>query len=245
MLFWMSFVYALAFTIIHICTKYLFFVKHGERNYFLSVSGGIAVSYVFIHLLPELNSHQRIIEDSNTFEGLKFLENHAFIMALCGLVIFYGLERMVKNAKKGDKESKKGISYTGVFWIHISFFFVYNALIGYLLIREHYENGSGMFFYFLALAVHFMTNDHSLRSEHKQVYDKYGRWLLSGAILIGWILGVVTKVDELIISLLVAFLAGGITLNVLKEELPEEKDSSFVAFSIGILGYTSLLLLVN
>jgi hypothetical protein len=44
------------------------------------------------------------------------------------------------------------------------------------------------------------------------------------------------------IALLFAFLAGGVILNVLKEELPEERQSRFWAFALGAGIYTVLLL---
>ena len=41
---------------------------------------------------------------------------------------------------------------------------------------------------------------------------------------------------------LFAFLAGGVILNVIKEELPEEQESLFWAFALGAALYTVLLL---
>jgi hypothetical protein len=43
---------------------------------------------------------------------------------------------------------------------------------------------------------------------------------------------------------LFAFLAGGVVLNVLKEELPEERESRFWAFALGAASYTALLLVL-
>ncbi len=50
-------------------------------------------------------------------------------------------------------------------------------------------------------------------------------------------------VVSLFALVLTAFLAGGIILNVLKEELPEERESRFGAFFVGSLLYSVLLLL--
>ncbi|WP_180381094.1 MULTISPECIES: hypothetical protein [Fischerella] len=44
------------------------------------------------------------------------------------------------------------------------------------------------------------------------------------------------------IALLFTFLAGGVILNILKEELPEERKSRFWAFALGAGIYTVLLL---
>lgn len=237
----LSLVFVIGFIFIHFFSKTMKFIKDSPRSRFLSIAGGIAVSYVFIHLMPELSKHQRVLEQLGDKGIFHLFENHAYLIALLGLTIFYGLEKMVKNSKKesGTKKSK-----TGVFWIHITSFFVYNALIGYLLIRETYRSNWGMLFYFLAMAVHFVTNDHSLRKDHKEIYDHFGRWLLTLAILFGWMVGLFTELKEIYISILTAFLAGGIILNVLKEELPEERESSFVAFFLGLVSYSVLLLLV-
>jgi len=44
---------------------------------------------------------------------------------------------------------------------------------------------------------------------------------------------------------LVAFLAGSVVLNVLKEELPEYRESQVWAFAMGCAGYTALLLITR
>lgn len=44
------------------------------------------------------------------------------------------------------------------------------------------------------------------------------------------------------IAVIFAFLAGSIIFNVLKEELPEERQSRFWAFAVGVAIYAALLL---
>ncbi|HWN44540.1 MAG TPA: hypothetical protein VNW71_20115 [Thermoanaerobaculia bacterium] len=46
------------------------------------------------------------------------------------------------------------------------------------------------------------------------------------------------------LALLFAFLAGGIVLNILKEELPSERESRFSAFALGAGSYAAILLLL-
>ena len=67
---------------------------------------------------------------------------------------------------------------------------------------------------------------------------------MAAAIIIGSAIGFSSEISEAAISLLFSFLAGGVILNVLKEELPEERQSRFSAFSIGAFCYTVLLLLL-
>lgn len=58
-----------------------------------------------------------------------------------------------------------------IFQIHIGMFFIYNTIIGYLLVRGEYGGYLGLTFYFIAMAAHFITIDWSLRTSHKDVYE--------------------------------------------------------------------------
>jgi hypothetical protein len=100
-----------------------------------------------------------------------------------------------------------------------------------------------LFFFFLAMALHFLVNDYGLRRDHKQAYHDTGRWLLAAAVILGWIIATTLVIHEVAVAILFAFLAGGVILNVLKEELPQETLSSFWAFALGAVLYAALLLL--
>lgn len=238
-----TFILALGFVAVHLFSRYLRFLDSAPRSRLLSAAGGVSVAYVFIHLLPELNKHNEVLDRNIELDALKFFENHTYIVAMIGLAIFYGLERMVKVSKKKQQE-QNNVDRTskGVFWIHITSYLLYNGLIGYLLLHGEQETVLGLFFYFIALAVHFITSDHAFREAHKEVYDRIGRWLLAGAILAGWAIGIAVMVNENVIAVLFALLAGGVILNVMKEELPEERESNFWAFAAGLMGYTILLM---
>lgn len=63
-------------------------------------------------------------------------------------------------------------------------------------------------------------------------------------MIAGWAIGSHSEIHGAAIALLFSFLAGGVVLNVLKEELPEERESRFWAFAAGAAGYAALLLLI-
>jgi hypothetical protein len=90
-----------------------------------------------------------------------------------------------------------------------------------------------------------VTTDFGLRQDAPAGYDGVARWVLSAAVLAGCLLGVLIDVAEPAIAMLFAFLAGGIVLNVLKEESPQERESRFGAFALGAGGYALLLLPAN
>lgn len=95
--------------------------------------------------------------------------------------------------------------------------------------------------YMIAMALHFVVNDYGLREHHKTMYDQTGRWILAAAIITGWAIGSGLELSKAAIAVLFAFLAGGVVLNVLKEELPEERESRFWTFAVGAVGYKCVI----
>lgn len=232
---------AVGLALIHLFSGKLRFVNL-PRSRWLSGAGGVSVAYVFVHILPELSEHQMVLEEAE--KGfVSYLEHHVYLLALLGLTAFYGLERMASESRENQQEAGKGsVTTQGVFWVHIASFAVYNALIGYLLMHREQPDMENLLLYSLAMALHFVVNDFGLRENHKHIYDYIGRWILAAAIIVGWVIGSGTEIGEATIAVLFAFLAGGIVLNVLKEELPEERDSRFWAFGLGAAIYSILLL---
>ncbi len=238
----LSALFAVGLAIVHLYSGKLRLLSVIPRSRWLSLAGGVSVAYVFVHLLPELSERQEVFQE---LEGpvIGFVEHHVYLMALLGLAIFYGLERVVKDSRQRSHAlGRGGATATPVFWMHITSFAVYNALIGYLLVHREEPGIQSLFLFFVAMALHFMVNDYGLRQDHKDIYEKQGRWLLTAAIIVGWVIGAGTEIPDAAIAILFAFLAGGIILNVLKEELPDDRESRFWAFALGAGGYSVLLL---
>ncbi len=235
---------AAGLAVVHLLAKNLLFLQAVPRSRWLSFGSGVSVAYVFIHILPELNEQQESIQETLNRE-LLFLENHVYLIALLGVAIFYGLERLIKQSRQQNQAEGEGdVAERHVFGIHMASFAVYNALIGYLLLHRESPDLASLFTFAIAMGLHFVVNDYGLRQDHKHNYDRSGRWILAAAIMVGWAIGAGTKIHQAAIAVLFAFLAGGVILNVLKEELPEERQSHFGSFAIGAAGYTLLLLAI-
>lgn len=227
---------------IHLFASQLRFLNTVPRSRWLSIAGGVSVAYVFIHILPELSEGQEEFKQIGETGIIRYLEHHVYLLALAGLAIFYGLERMAKLSRERNLKAGRGDSTSaGVFWLHIASFAVYNALIGYLLLHREEQTVQSLLFFFFAIGLHLVVNDNGLREHHKRDYDRLGRWILSAAVFVGFLIGLVTEIHALALAALFAFLAGGIILNVLKEELPEERESRFWAFALGAAAYAALL----
>jgi hypothetical protein len=236
----LALVAAVVLAVVHVFGGRLRFMAGVPRSRWLSAFGGISVAYVFVHLLPELAEGQKTVEEYG--ELLGFLEHHVYLVALTGLALFYGVESHSLRSRR-ERRDQRGEDQTGrgAFWLSICSFAVYNFIVGYLLLRGELEEATSLALFTLALAVHFVINDFGLREHHKGGYERAGRWLIAAAVLVGWTIGVITELPERAIALVLAFIAGGIVLNVLKEELPGERRARFMPFMAGAVGYAALL----
>ena len=238
---WYSAIAALLLALTHLFAEKLKFSAI-PRSKWLSFAGGISVAYIFVHLLPELAEGQELLKE----KGMEFLKHHTYLIALFGLALFYGLEKAAKQSnqsarKEPENEMSKNLE---VFWLHISSFALYNTIIGYLLVHREDESWLKLLVFTIAMAFHFVVNDYALVEHYPGAYRRRGRWLVTLAVMGGWLLGVMAEISEMWIAVLFAFIAGGTIMNVLKEELPKERQSNFWAFCIGLIVYSGLLLII-
>jgi hypothetical protein len=235
---------ALVFAAIHIAGPSMAFLRTTPRSIWLSLAGGVSVAYVFVHVLPELARFQsRFKSEIESASLLSRFESHIYLIALIGLCTFYGLHRAVRRAGSPLKqEGGTSASSLRVFWVHLASYAFYSVLIGYLLLHREEQDLRGLALYSVAMGFHFIVNDQGLREDHGAAYDKRGRWILAAAPLIGWGMGAMATLHPLLISSLFGFLMGGVVLNVLKEELPDNRESRFWAFALGAIFYAVVLL---
>lgn len=249
--------------LVHLGVSRLHRLRERPRRFWLSMGSGTAVAYVFLHLLPDLQQHQGELEQASE-AVLGWLDRHVYLLALLGLAVFYGLERLALHERRahlrgaaqtvdtalGTDHRRQADPRPGeqtsaaTFWLSMSGFTIYNALIGHLLVWQASRGMGPLILLTMTMALHFLVNDYALREHHQTRYRRAGRWVLSVAVLLGTSVGLAGVVPPLVVSLLVAFLAGGVVLNVLKEELPAANESRFGAFLLGMLGYAALLLLI-
>ena len=234
---------AVALALVHLFAGKLRFLSVEPRSRWLSFASGISVAYVFAHLLPEVAEAQAVFVEAGV-ERAVVGEGHVWLLALAGLVGFYGLARQAKASREevtgeGDRTER------AVFWVQMASYAVYNVLIGYLLGRGEAGDGSVLWLFWIAMALHFFVNDYGLRTDHKDRYTHTGRWVLAAAVVAGSGLGRAVELPSPVVAGLVALLAGGVVLNVLKEELPEERESRFWPFALGAASYAALLVAVG
>jgi hypothetical protein len=237
--------FVLSLGLLHIYAGRLGWIEQVPKRHWLSFGAGVSIAYVFVDVLPILSAGQAILAETAITIG-KRLEHHVYLVALLGLVAFYSLELLAKRSRAGNRQKAQAdCTSPGVFWVHTGSFALYNALLGYLLREAEHQGLVPCALFFLALMLHFTVNDHALRSHHKALYDRLGRWLLALAVIGGYLVGSGYMLNEASIAFLWAFVAGGLILNVIKDELPRDGDTSLGAFVTGMGGYAVLLVTVS
>lgn len=211
------------------------------RSKWLSLAGGVSVAYVFAHLLPEVaRRNDEVVSEASPLS----VENPVWIVALAGLAVFYAVEHVALLSRRRRRGAETEAP-PAVFWVSIASFAAYNTVIGYLL-RERAEAGAAALgLYAFAIGLHFVVNDIGLRDHHKARYDRVGRWIAAGAVVLGAVAALAVTVPKAAVAVAIALLSGGIVLNVLKEELPGERQASLGPFAVGLAGYTALVTLAG
>ncbi|MCB1884328.1 MAG: hypothetical protein KDG89_10090 [Geminicoccaceae bacterium] len=230
---------------VHVLGYRMRFLSYVPRSGWLSAAGGVAVAYVIVHVLPELAGYREHLGPglADRALGLPVGEVLVYLFTLLGLVAFYGVERLAQRYRRAPTRARDVPPPPLVFRVHMATYAVYNALIGYLVLHREVKGLPSLLFFTVAMALHFLVNDRGLAQEHGAAYERVGRWLLAGAAVAGWLIGLFLPVPMGVLAALFAVLAGGTILNVMKEELPEERQSRFLPFLGGAAAYTVLLLL--
>ena len=211
-----------------------------------SFAGGLAVAYVFLHLLPEIAAGDEGVAEAlgDTVESTPLLELTVFLVALTGFTVFYGLERMADrhHPRGGGGSGSAGWLYA----VHLGAFAAYNALITYTL---PLRTRTGLVFallFTLAIGLHFVLTDRGLQEHYGDRFRRGGRFVLAGALATGWVLAALFAPTSTVeVSLLTALIGGTTLLNVFKEELPDARRSHFGWFLAGLVLYAALLLVVT
>jgi hypothetical protein len=113
--------------------------------------------------------------------------------------------------------------------------------MGYLLVHNLEQTPLSIVLFAIAIVFHFIAVDHALREAHGADYERIGRFVLAGACVLGWAVGLVFVLPNYALALLESFVSGAIIMNSTIMELPSERDGRFLPFVSGGISYGMIL----
>ena len=100
----------LVFSCVHLWAEKIRALGVLSQRRFLSLGGGVAISYVFVDLLPKLGKSNQLIE--RVLSGFfPYFERHAFVAALLGFLLFFFVDRSPSRWFKDEKYGITMIAY--------------------------------------------------------------------------------------------------------------------------------------
>lgn len=217
--------------------------QHRWTPRMLSFASGLSVSYVFLDLLPGLSKRQSALD---AVGWLSALNRHVYILALVGLVVAFWVETAARESRM--RQRQQGLADQTAkfaFMLSMTSAIVQHVATGYAVGTPGDQAVDPLWLFAVALGLHFLVNDHAMAEHHGPRYEGKGRWLLVAALLLGWLIGVIDsiRIPDVVLTLVLSYLAGGTILNIIRHELPDTRRTSDVgAFALGAACYTVLLL---
>jgi hypothetical protein len=190
-----------------------------------------------LHLLPGLvekgQSLEKILRD--TIDQHPLLDLGIFLSALLGFTLYYGIELIARHQRHNRRRLSEAIIQDHEFLLHLIPYTIYNELLTYTLPLQ-IESGMGYAVIFvMAMGFHYSIIDRKFKHAFGSRFERQGRPALLVALLLGWMLAMVTEPENLaLVALLIGLLSGTTLLNVFLEELSLERESSFPGFVTGV-----------
>jgi hypothetical protein len=225
-----------AFLLARYCRR--FTPKHKHR--WQSLSAGVAVAYVFVNVIPELEEHRPTVAGT-AMKIVLSAEKRIYVWALAGCIAFAGLRSLeYHKPKNGQRSDRAGLVYWGV----MAGYALYTLLLGYLLIHREDDSLLSLELFVFAMGLHLFMLDQELVEKFECRYAPLGGYLLAFCVLLGWILGSIHAFSDSLTSRLFAFIVGGVVMSAAHEELPSEGNGRFWWFVAGATFYATLLMLI-
>lgn len=225
---WPAFLVLIAFVFIHLFANKAHVLGWVWHARFLSFAAGISFAYVFIDLLPTLEKGQPILKQAID-PLVPYLDRHSYLIALMGFLFFYGIQGVSGPSNRSFYASTAGFS-------------LFNFFIGTSLSDVNNPDIQPLLLFAIAIGLHYFIHDHNLREINTVLYDQIGRWVLVVALILGWMTGFFFIIPVALIDLVVAFIAGGVLMNVMRYELPKREPGTYKFFLLGSILYTVILL---
>jgi hypothetical protein len=227
----------LALCAVHITVKHWRFLDGPRGHFWLSVAAGTALAYVFTYLLPKLAViQQEIVEFQGPLSG--FLRQQAYLLALIGLLTLFAVD---KAAARTPKETR--LELTRGLVLQTVIYGAYSVQLGYLLASFRQPDLATYLLAGAILGAHLMGIDHHIAHRHPIAFNAVLRWVFAACCVAGWAVGSFTDRFTHAVMLSNTFVAGGIIVIALREELRDQHSTLLPFFAAAGLASAGIVTL--
>jgi hypothetical protein len=233
--------------LVHIFVGKLRFLET-KPGIWTSAGAGIGVAYAFLVLLPKLAVAQSALQQATDGGLYGFLLHHSYLVALTGLVVYFGMDIAVERALVLPDRRVFRPAVRLLVCAHAGSLTGYYLLVSYLMseLRERgYVGYVSLGLFAAAMLLHYATIDHGLRKKYGGLYEQFMRWVFVAASLGGWALAAIIEIPYTALAMLNSLFAGALIVFTLKEKTPGSDRVHFRAFLAGVTGYSVLLIVVE
>ena len=234
-------------SLVHIFVGQLHFLDKNP-GIWKSVAGGVGITYIFLVLLPKIAAAQTVLERASESGFYGFLVHHSYLVALAGLVIYYGMDAAVENVLVQPVRRTGRLAVKALVYAHAASLSGYYFLVSYLMSKARdagYVDYVSLGMFVFAMLLHYLTINHGLRHKYGGLYDRILRWIFVVASMGGWFIASRTNIPYESLALLNSLFAGALIVLTLKEKAPGSNYVHFQAFLAGVTAYALLLLVVE
>ena len=247
---WISVIPALLLSSTHVILAFPIFdftFRKADTRLWSSIAGGVAASYVFIQLIPELVNNTREVE--RELNGQVLVTRLVFLCCFLGFFTFYVMESVIMSFRQKDivdqedqenqyvsmnqvivlPRSKK----TYLYLLHLITFGISNIVVGSLLPSRLRVFGMfSLWLYWVATETFYIVIDFSSKNHFPRRYNTYGKWVLFLFTIIGWLIGYFIIIPRYVQPLISSTLAGITIMTIIKEQLPSPKGNPNITMFI-------------
>lgn len=196
--------------------------KHPQRQ--AAFGGGLSVAYVFLHLIPSLDTSHEVVGP------------RIYFVALLGFVVFYAVEAFFQPPKHNHPMKHHA---------YLATFFVYDGLMVFTLGLELPPTPILTVVFAFSLALDVLNTDIELQEDYGARFVNSGRWVLLAGVGSGYALSLVRRPHPVVVDVLTAALAGFMIFHTSRGVFPISKNSKFPAFFAGVIVFWLLHVLLG
>lgn len=200
-----------------------------KKSKVTSFTVGLATVYVFLQLLPE------------AYPGIPVYGITIFAMTLMGFSVFHIGEKLIVKYEKKPK-LRQDLGY-----LHLSIFFFYHAVVGMVLVDLLKTRIISGVLFAISLSFIYLTTSVLFEELHarKKSHVLGKRILSAGTFLLGVAIAELLPLNFSLLFPALGFVSGVLIYIIGKEVLPQQRASNVGYFTLGVITYTVILLLLN